>query len=425
MQPSKATTVQCVQSYYRELAAILTKFDLVDRPERIYNVDEKGLSTRHKPPSVVTSGYVKPQAVTSGTRTLTTVIGCGNALGHCVPPFFVFPGVRMRSELLEGKSPGANVTCTESGWSNSEVCKTYLEDHLLKYLPERSPSSPVIVLYDGHQSHTNLGIIDWAKSQNIILFILPAHTSHVLQPLDVGCFGPFERIYNSECHKFMRDNCGQGITRYNTCSLGCSAYLKALTPGNLQSSFRKAGIYPLNPDIVHPSNFKPSEALQQETPETHNSTTILFLLPATLNSFARRSQPYLWKKPATKKRPCLSAVVSGKAITEPEVQAKIVEHQHASVKKTKEPTAGPSRLQTPPMPVVLPDSDSDVETDDVPCCMCACMAPEKLQHNTPLVFVKWVQCSKCSHWAHVGFCTLTRVFRRGDVYVCPHCTDEE
>jgi len=88
--------------------------------------------------------------------------------------------------MLEGKSPGANGTCTESGWSNSEVFKIYLEDHLLKYLPERSPSSQVIVLYDGHKSHINLGIIDWAKSQNIILFILPAHTSHVLQPLDVG-----------------------------------------------------------------------------------------------------------------------------------------------------------------------------------------------------------------------------------------------
>jgi len=212
-------------------------------------------------------GDVKPQAVTSGSRTLTTLIGCGNALKHCVPPFFVFPGVRMRSELLEGKSFGANGTCTETGWSNSEVFKTYLEDHLLKYLPEKSLSSPVIVLYDGHNSHINLDITDWAKSQNIILFILPAHTSHVLQPLVVGCFGLFERIYNSECRKLMRDNCGQSITRYNICSLGCSAYLKALTPGNLRSSFRKAGIDSLNPGIVHPSNFRPSEALQQETPE--------------------------------------------------------------------------------------------------------------------------------------------------------------
>jgi len=306
MQPAKATTVQCVQSYYRELAAILTKFDLVDRPEGIYNVDEKGLSTRHKPPSVVTSEDVKPQAVTSGTRTLTTVIGCGNALGHCVTPFFVFPGVRMRSELLEGKSPGANVTCTESGWSNSEVFKTYLEDHLLKYLPERSPSSPVIVLYDGHQSHINLGIIDWAKSQNIILFILPAHTSHVLQPLDVDCFGPFERIYNSECHKFMRDNCGQGITRYNICSLGCSAYLKVLTPGNLQSSFRKAGIYPLNPDIVHLSDLGPSEALQQETPENPQLNNNTVPLASNTEFFRSKESTILVKKTATKKRRCLA-----------------------------------------------------------------------------------------------------------------------
>jgi len=61
------------------------------------------------------------------------------------------------------------------------------------------------------------------------------------------------------------------------------------------------------------------------------------------------------EKTATKTRRCLSAVVSGKAIiTKPEVHAKIVEHKTAAVKNTKEPTAGPSRLQTPHLYVVLP-----------------------------------------------------------------------
>ena len=145
----------------------------------------------------------------------------------------------MRPELLHGASAGTDGVVTESGWSNSVVFRRYVEHHLLKYLPERSPEDPVLVLYDGHKSHINLGLIDWAKTENLILFILPAHTSHVLQPLDVGRFAPLERIYNAESHKFMHDNCGQSITRYNICSLGCSAYSKALSSSNLQSSFVK------------------------------------------------------------------------------------------------------------------------------------------------------------------------------------------
>ena len=43
MQRAKVTTLDCDTNYYNELNQILTKYDLRDKPERIYNVDEKGL----------------------------------------------------------------------------------------------------------------------------------------------------------------------------------------------------------------------------------------------------------------------------------------------------------------------------------------------------------------------------------------------
>ena len=47
IQRAKAKSLDCVTYYYHELNKILTKYDLDlhDKPERIYNVDEKGLST--------------------------------------------------------------------------------------------------------------------------------------------------------------------------------------------------------------------------------------------------------------------------------------------------------------------------------------------------------------------------------------------
>ncbi|KAH3809826.1 hypothetical protein DPMN_138206 [Dreissena polymorpha] len=63
----------------------------------------------------------------------------------------------------------------------------------------------------------------------------------------------------------MRDNCGQSITSFNVCALGSMAYSQALSPNNVQASFRKTGIYPYYPNAIDSSVFKPSEALQQET----------------------------------------------------------------------------------------------------------------------------------------------------------------
>jgi hypothetical protein len=33
------------------------------------------------------------------------------------------------------------------------------------------------------------------KEYNIIPLCMPAYLSHLLQPLDVGCFGPLKRVY--------------------------------------------------------------------------------------------------------------------------------------------------------------------------------------------------------------------------------------
>ena len=359
MQRAKATTLDCVTNYYNELNHILTKYDLHDKPERIYNVDEKGLSTSHKAPGVVALVGSKPSAVTSNSRILVTVLGCGNALGYQVPPFFVFPGARMRQELLEGKTPGADGDVTDSGWSNSDIFKGYVMNHLLKYLPERNEKNPVLLLYDGHRSHINLGIIDWAQQEHVVLFVLPAHTSHVLQPLDVGCFGPYERIFNNLSHKFMREHCGESITRYNICSLGCQAYLKALSPDNLQSSFRRSGIYPFNPNAVHPSNFKPAEVLEQEEscdpapqaevsqvvapvevssdvaiadrPEDASDVEPVQGIPVSMKEplafFADKQKKLTEKKRQTKKRKYLSTIVSGKAVTEEKTVSAIKAHE--------------------------------------------------------------------------------------------------
>ena len=105
-------------------------------------------------------------------------------------------------ELLNGKSVGTDGLLIPGGWSNSEVFRIYMKNHFLKYVQGRNPSDTILALYDGHKSHISLDLIDWAKNNNIVLFVLPPHCSHILQPLDVGCFGAFQLKYNQECLSF-------------------------------------------------------------------------------------------------------------------------------------------------------------------------------------------------------------------------------
>ena len=164
--------------------------------------------------------------------------------------------------LMTGSTPGADSCVTDSGWSNSEVFRNYLENHFLKFIPCHTDQK-ILLLLHGHKSHVSVGLVEWASAQGIILYILPAHTSHLIQPMDVGCYGPLQRIYNSLCHKFMRET-SRAITRYNVCELACKAYTRALSAENLQSAFRRTGIFPLNKNAIAKESLIPAQVSEPE-----------------------------------------------------------------------------------------------------------------------------------------------------------------
>jgi len=242
---AKSVTREAVGAYFGELENIMNKYDLLDKPQCIYNIDESGLTPEHVPRSVIGPVNEITPAITSPRGPTTTVIAGCSAIGQSVPPMFVFKGKRATPELMKGALPGSGIHMSDSGWSNSVIFEDYLKNHFIKYVPQGN--SYILVLYDGHTSHVSKPLIEWAQSQRIMLFVLPPHTSHVLQPLDVGVFGSFKTSYYALCQDFMRRNPGEVITRYTTCEIASKAYAKSLTLTNIISSFKKTGVFPFNP----------------------------------------------------------------------------------------------------------------------------------------------------------------------------------
>ena len=65
------------------------------------------------------------------------------------------------------------------------------------------------LLLDGHGLHLTLDICEYVLEVNIVLFCYPAHTTHLLQPRDVGLFGPLQHYYGKAVDTFMRETrCG-------------------------------------------------------------------------------------------------------------------------------------------------------------------------------------------------------------------------
>ena len=56
----------------------------------------------------------------------------------------------------------------------------------------KDTDGPKLLIFDGHNSHISKTVVDLTVDNQIELLCLPAHTSSILQPLDVG------RIQGSE-----------------------------------------------------------------------------------------------------------------------------------------------------------------------------------------------------------------------------------
>jgi hypothetical protein len=52
-----------------------------------------------------------------------------------------------------------------------------------------------LIICDGHDSHISGSFISHCIHNRISILILPAHTSHLLQPLDVAIFGPLKKKF--------------------------------------------------------------------------------------------------------------------------------------------------------------------------------------------------------------------------------------
>ncbi|KAH9104635.1 hypothetical protein LEN26_014966 [Aphanomyces euteiches] len=102
---------------------------------------------------------------------------------------------------------------------------------------------------DGYKAHWSSRSIAYAKSNGVMLYSLPSHTFHFLQPLDVAVFGHFKRRLDVELARFRVKHMRHAVTS-DMVSVSSSALESSLTRTYIVSGFEKSGIYPLSLDVM-------------------------------------------------------------------------------------------------------------------------------------------------------------------------------
>ena len=113
----------------------------------------------------------------------------------------------------------------------------------------RANSKPRLLINDGFGTYKSLEIQKFYYKNHIILARLPSHTSHKLQPCDVGPFGLLKIAYREEVERLYRGGANTIRKAHFTLLYDC-ARQKALMERNILSGWRKTGLDPFNSNLV-------------------------------------------------------------------------------------------------------------------------------------------------------------------------------
>jgi hypothetical protein len=114
--------------------------------------------------------------------------------------------------------------------------------------------------------------LDAADQLRIIVHIMPPHSTHRLQPLDVGLFSPLATAYKKALNNIMHKGLGMVyMTKRLFWPMFKESWKLAFTEKNVLHSFEKPGIFPYNPDkilhILHKAVPEPlKQAIVPQTP---------------------------------------------------------------------------------------------------------------------------------------------------------------
>nr|BBG74289.1 pogo transposable element [Alternaria alternata] len=167
------------------------------RPTHIFNMDEKGfqLGRVGRTNCVFSKKLYESkgvrQALEDDSTDWITVVACICSDGSALSPTLIFQGANgaVQSSWVDAVQAGEHsvfTTSSPSGWSNNDIGLAWLKGVFERETRRYALTGYRLLLLDGHGSHVTMDFIEYCNNNKILLFVLPSHATHTLQPLDVS-----------------------------------------------------------------------------------------------------------------------------------------------------------------------------------------------------------------------------------------------
>ncbi len=137
---------------------------------------------------------------------------------------------------------------SESGYSNDNLALEWLQ-HFDFHSQKTQIGAKRLLIMDGFGSHMTYKFWLYAKNNDIVLFRLPAHSTHLTQPLDVGLFQPFKHYHTEAIDGAVRAG-NVEFDKLDFLAAFQKIWSQTFTESTIRSAWKNTGLIPYNPQVV-------------------------------------------------------------------------------------------------------------------------------------------------------------------------------
>ena len=193
--------------------------------------------------------YGRRSLLQPGNRAWVTTIECINASGWALPPCVIFKGKVFIGSWFDGLPDDWRFEVSPKGWTSNEIGLRWLKKLFIPSTSSRTKGKYRLLILDGHGSHLTPEFDKFCEENDIIAICMPPHSSHLLQPLDIGCFAALKRSYGRLIETKMRLRINH-VDKLDFLEAYPSARIEAFKSETIKNSFAAAGLIPYDPDRV-------------------------------------------------------------------------------------------------------------------------------------------------------------------------------
>lgn len=152
--------------------------------------------------------------------------------------------------LYHGNNEGFSFAATLNGFITAESFFEYVRTDLIEAINQHrdrlgKSGRRFVLILDGHAAHHCFPAITLFHEANIVLLFMPAHTSHLIQPLDRGFFHVFKKRFGKAM--FQAETTGGAVNLTRRMDLIMDT-VNCIEPRIVKGCFKHSGWHPFSPN---------------------------------------------------------------------------------------------------------------------------------------------------------------------------------